>query len=59
MNPDRYPAIISALRSLVRYAYSEGFGEGINDVNRQSGGKSWSDYPSVRKKLELIERELG
>jgi hypothetical protein len=42
---------IERLRHLVEKAYNEGFGEGMNDVLRQSGGTSWYDSRS-RKAIE-------
>ena len=38
---------------LVERAFNEGFGEGMNDVLRHSGGKTWYDSRS-RKRLEEL-----
>ena len=38
---------------LVERAFNEGFGEGMNDVLRQSGGKTWYDSNSRKRLAEL------
>ena len=38
---------------LVERAFNEGFGEGMNDLLRQSGGKTWYDSRSRKRLAEL------
>ena len=38
---------------LVERAFNEGVGEGMNDVLRQSGGKTWYDSRSRKRLAEL------
>lgn len=47
---------IERLRHLVEKAFNEGFGEGMNDVLRQSGGTSWYDS---RSRKAIRNRNTG
>ena len=38
---------------LVESAFNEGFGEGMNDFTRSSGGKTWYDSRSRKRLAEL------
>ena len=39
---------------LVERAFNEGFSEGMNDVLRRSGGKTWYDSRSRKRLAELM-----
>ena len=46
---------IARLTALVKSAYNEGFNEGMNEVQRVSGGKTWLDYPKSRLALRELK----
>jgi hypothetical protein len=45
-------AEIARLQKLVENAFNEGFGEGMKDIQRHSGGKGWYDS---RARAKLVE----
>jgi hypothetical protein len=42
---------------LIESAYNEGFGEGIDDVQMMSGGKTWYESRSRKRLAELEGRD--
>lgn len=53
----RLEAKLAKAVELVERAFNEGVGEGMNDVLRQSGGKTWYDSRSRNRLAELTGGE--
>ena len=53
---DELEAKLAEAVDLVKGAFNEGFGEGMADLMRQSGGKTWHESRS-RKRLAELEGE--